>query len=747
MDSGKNGIFMRLIVLAIFLFFLVSCGGGSDSAPAADTTTDGNTTEENTDNDSSAVITSLDLIDQAVTDGELDSETALIYKTYAAFNDPRLPAEYAGDASGVVNPDFLWEATGNFDTLSPATQEILAPFLIPPMYSGSWWDLQQSSLNSAADDFCHPLREDCPMLEDWKYIAGTNVNVWYQVRYESQDQAKALQILHLIDQIAWPALTSYMNRAPQADRGGTPMGYYDGIDTKLDIGLVDKDTLGTTYPSFLLDNCGDSSTYILINRNADVLPIAVHEFMHSIQFALPTKDCLTLKYETMMESTANWAVDYIMPNDQWEHDYSDDYMDDITVPLLQESPDKRPYGAWLFPLYLTMAEAPDGVKQMWDLAATYSQPQVFENIADFDRVWPEFAARLWNQAPLDEFTQWDGINDPVKTGMESFNLDLAGTENKKLEISPTQLPGLSAHLFHITFLDPAIRTAGFFNGFTYKLAYEEIAELGRNVKATELTAEQRKGAHLHALAKINGTWETSLRDWTDVPYVLFSLDKTGDKVEELLLVFSNSDTDVTRKIQPTGLPSHFWLTNMPWASAWEGSVDLTRNVDGIIETFTAANIRFEPLNPPTAPVMETTDPAADLQMTSSYMLTAGETTYNVSGKDSNRCTYNGSVGTTQLPLGIQSVRFTLYSFIRSGAAMHGYILDGFDLPVACTVEVTCPTSGGEKTDQAYFPYFPYIHHTPDDSPALSSNGLSISGTGSDLAEPGMSGTWQLQVTP
>ena len=38
-----------------------------------------------------------ELIDRALASGAIDTETALIYKVYAAFGDARLPSQYRGD--------------------------------------------------------------------------------------------------------------------------------------------------------------------------------------------------------------------------------------------------------------------------------------------------------------------------------------------------------------------------------------------------------------------------------------------------------------------------------------------------------------------------------------------------------------------------------------------------------------------------------------------------------------------------
>ncbi|KJS33396.1 MAG: hypothetical protein VR64_00920 [Desulfatitalea sp. BRH_c12] len=740
--------FSQLALLMIITFIFAACGGGGGGDA-------GQTPPDSTDDGSGNITTSTELIDQALADGRLDPESALLYKAFATFNDPRLPAEFTGDVSGVVDPDFLWEANDNFDTLSVETQETLAPFLIPPMYSGSWWDLQQNmqgtaTLNAAATDApCNPLRSNCPLLTTWKYIAGTNVNVWYQERYESADLVKAMQVVTLMEAV-WPDLTAYMGAAPLPDRGGSLIAY-EGPDTKLDIALVDMGPLGTTYPSFALKSCGNASTYILLNRTADVGPTVVHEFMHSIQFSLDVHECLTTDYKTLMESTANWAVNRIFgTSNQWEHQHIYAYTDDITVPLLYEAPPIRPYGAYLFPLYLTEAESPDAVKQAWSLAASYSQSQVIENVTDLDRVWPQFAARLWNQPPLDKFSQWDGISKQVRSGMDTINLDLAGKQYEEWIVTPDDLSGLSAHIFHVVFHDPSIRTAGFFNGFTYRLAFEDVPELGQIVKAAELTPEQRLGAHLHALVKIDGVWENTLRDWTDVPYVLFPIDLPGPKVQEVLLVFTNSSSDIDSSVQYTGLPSHFWLTNMPWASSWKGSADFRSTDDGVVENFRATDLRFELSMPQLQPLLEAPDPDADLQMIP-YQLTAGSAIWDISGTDSNGCSYDGS-GATPLATGLFPNQLMLYSFIRSGPAVHGFILNGFDQnpPAEFPVTVTCPDGqGGSTTDVDSWGLATFwLSAIPgDSSSAMSSNGLQISGTGADAIGTSVSGNWQLQVVP
>ena len=81
------------------------------------------------------------LIAAAMAAGRLSAEEALIYRVYALFGDERLPTAYDGapDSRAAVS---LRQVSGQLPALSPATQEILRPFLIPPIYADSWFGRQ-----------------------------------------------------------------------------------------------------------------------------------------------------------------------------------------------------------------------------------------------------------------------------------------------------------------------------------------------------------------------------------------------------------------------------------------------------------------------------------------------------------------------------------------------------------------------------------------------------------------------------
>src|SRR5262249_59342682 len=67
--------------------------------------------------------TAFQLIDGGVVKGEIDDETALLYKVYAFFGDPRLPQAYAGDPPGNQGHGILSDVANRWSALSSQTKQ------------------------------------------------------------------------------------------------------------------------------------------------------------------------------------------------------------------------------------------------------------------------------------------------------------------------------------------------------------------------------------------------------------------------------------------------------------------------------------------------------------------------------------------------------------------------------------------------------------------------------------------------
>ena len=91
--------------------------------------------------------TSFDLIDEAVAAGDIDEETGLVYEFYAAFGDPRLPTQYEGDDSTVVEIPPLRKMSAMWETLSQEARDLILPFRRTPPEPDSWYSQAPSRAN------------------------------------------------------------------------------------------------------------------------------------------------------------------------------------------------------------------------------------------------------------------------------------------------------------------------------------------------------------------------------------------------------------------------------------------------------------------------------------------------------------------------------------------------------------------------------------------------------------------------
>lgn len=315
---------------------------------------------------------SLDLINNALNAGTITSEEALIYKTYAAFNDSRLPTEYKGDDSLADYSEITWEINEAYPTLSETAKEVLTPFLIPPFYKGSWHDIQKSAMPSSKSDHQNSKAvssaagvQYCEEMfpADWLSVGRGHIKVWYLEKYKDTDGKKASLLATFLEDTVWSELTTLMGRKPLSD---IDMGC-NGGDGRLDIALVDN--IGNPGRTTMLENvfmgygAEETPVYILINRNEDLnenFPTAVHEFMHAIQYGINVKSLsLNNDYATLMESTADWAAYYILKkvmktDSTWHHkslSFPSSFLQNTDKPYDTKDLNAFPYSESLLALY------------------------------------------------------------------------------------------------------------------------------------------------------------------------------------------------------------------------------------------------------------------------------------------------------------------------------------------------------------------------------------------------------------
>ena len=375
------------------------------------------------------VPTSEELIEADVAAGRITEEQALVYRVFADFRDRRLPARYAGRPSG-LGDGALGDVAEAWGTLPAATQEVVRPFLVPPMYAGSHWspatadgtDATPAPSARAISPWCAGEDAYTPLFDSWDYadnVDGT-VRIWW-LEDNPGDAATAGDLIQVLDDKILPALTSLMGRGPRPDDGG----FCDGGSAGLDISLVDAGTANVVADNVTCGQDG-TTTHLVFPRTAAgagwaaLAPYLAHEVMHTIQFAMPVAGSCA-QYSWLREMTAEWVQDYVtdptfgigVTPDDTEFGAAPLFLDYPGTPLdATTPPDKHDYGAYLLPFWAARKWGPGVVRTIWDNAAGLAPTQAVDASLDggFQKQWDDFALANWNRGPVRDYRNWDGLN-------------------------------------------------------------------------------------------------------------------------------------------------------------------------------------------------------------------------------------------------------------------------------------------------------------------------------------------------
>lgn len=504
---------------------------------------------------------SFELIDEALAAEDITEEEALLYTTFAAFGDSRLPGEFAGDDHDAPGTLILQRLSAVFDTLTPATQEAVAPFMLPPSAPGSWLELETTGAAAQSSS-----------AVTWQTFTtpGGEVKVWAQDRYEG-DAEKAQAIAAAMDQTIYPLLTGLMQREPLSD-DGLPN---NGGDGAVDIYLVHIENAGEM--KSYGNSCQAGPGYVLVDSenpigsetSSGMLQVAAHEFFHILEWTYQLARCWHPEYRWAVEGFAKWAEDFVYPQAQSEHPNALSVLGEPHISL-DRSDGSHVYGTFLLPYYL-WRQAGDAslIRQIWeafegDMNSVHAVGTVLAPLGGWDEVWPQVALYNWNREPVDDYKTQDGLTlgaQPEGGTIEvpEGEVVLGGLYNH-----------LSARYHHMTFPD-GVRSVLFKRNGLMNFAH----------------------LHVWAIAKLGGQWQEP-EDWTDRVSVPHCRDLPGQDIQELVIIISNSDGDGEADVLPGAEAPIVEATNVE-CSAYVGSVsaEITGTTSGPVFTTEAAGFRFE----------------------------------------------------------------------------------------------------------------------------------------------------------
>lgn len=536
---------------------------------------------------------SFNLIDEAVAKGEIDAETGLVYGMYAIFQDPRLPAQYRGDNSRVLEAEVQTRAPRQWNTLKPETRDLLLPFMIPPNYAGSWFDQRYGGGAVAGIDdavICDHL------TGGWNSVKTSNgkVRVWWNSRWP-EDKAKAENYAISIDARIWAGLLEIHGAAhqPLSDQGakcGGPDGLLDMFVTPISNSgyfMPLPEYFGPTV------GCPAKIGQNQISRDDagdDALATVIHELNHafnaSYSLGYPCSE-----FDWLDEASSEWAVDHVDPKNNEEHYWMRYFLETPFDPLETDTMVKldgetegtrRVYGASVFPFFLSRYRG--GPRQIGDIfvaGATKSSLEAINTVVSgkLEKAWPDFALKAWNTPPVDNFRVDDSLRDRAKPFYtpEQSRIRMDGKEQWVKAVPSSEIQHLASRYYHFTFNDPNVRSVGWYNGITANLSEQAyipgpgLPYHGQTYLASPATDAQRRGAHVWAIYKIAGRsdWEQP-EDWTERGFHGFCRDVAAERITDLVLIYSNSQwEDRNYKLDAPGEEPQLFMSNIGcWR--WEG---------------------------------------------------------------------------------------------------------------------------------------------------------------------------------
>jgi len=497
-----------------------------------------------TDGDSS-----LDLIDIAFAEENIDYETALIYKMYAVFGDERLPKEYTSDVMMLAANEPFIEIRETFDSLSSETQETLSPFLKRPDDLESYYNLkhQESIAEQDADKVISkiipPARartkinvnlycDDC-----YLFAANSRVKIWYpnmsinapearQGYMMDIDQATLFSMAERLQTILnndriYERFTELLRREPESD------GIWGGDDA-LDIYIG---PLYTRAPAVAVCDLQPfpSGAYIVVNAgwlNFDnyYKRNLAHEMFHVFQYSY-TWSLANSRW--WAEATAVWAEDFIYKGFNYEQKRLKYFLPYPEKTLYDNQPNAFKYGAYIFPYYLTQNSGNETIRNIWeDCNYAGCLDAIDDNISDgFKGQWKEFTLWNYNITPVRYYTDENGFST-LSSSKNAIDHFIAGGD----KINVGSIRPLSAQVLRI-------------NNVVDQNVYKQL--IFKDLK--KFTSQSDK-ASIKAIIYLKDR-SNKIEDWTDKEERRFCLycdeeDKnkcTEENLDHIVLIFSNAD--------------------------------------------------------------------------------------------------------------------------------------------------------------------------------------------------------------
>jgi hypothetical protein len=399
---------------------------------------------------------SQELIEEALSAGRIDYPTSLLFRAYALFGDPRLPAEFVGDGSSGEDGGLAQEIEQAQPDLPAAILDALTPFLVRPTDPRSFFNqpiANASRMPLFQGAVTPPAYPNCQSGWLGKRSATPAIKFKVWVQCDGNEEVDAAYLLAFAESL-WKPMTDLMG-PPRPDAGGATAGGDDAIDVYLvppgqrarnvTIGAGAFAAAWSAAPKV----GNKASGFILVPRNVlrtnrFKLSFA-HEVFHVLQFAHNYKFMhrMTGNFDAagnhvweefwFVEASATWAATYFVRplSPEYHAERFNWFQRDYPgVPLHASNPSLHMYAAYTWPFFMEQEVSAYSIAAVW--TALESVAPTDWNAANraidaqlrFSTRFRDFAVRNFNkQLPGDPITPLYQALDPgVPNTMPKFEL-------------------------------------------------------------------------------------------------------------------------------------------------------------------------------------------------------------------------------------------------------------------------------------------------------------------------------------
>ncbi|MBN1625138.1 MAG: hypothetical protein JW944_01325, partial [Deltaproteobacteria bacterium] len=559
----KNAFVM--IAMLILSFSLINCGGGGEDAEEIKGAMEATEAQEETGDRGETISekdiasiddpeirellsaqkealpeTSFDRIMKAKEEGKISEQEAMLLTLTAGYNREDLPeyykSEYKSGRDGLQDAeDWMNE---NYETLDEETKAAVKPYYVMP-------DDPESIFNKP--DAKKALLDRISLIPD----AGAAELTWESMEFTAD--GKAFDIYYIGE---------YGKKQAEWIKGAVIKSY---PEFKTLLGVEPRETINiyiTPIEDYGLAGCRNSDTtyllrYIKIRSGMDeryTKAVTAHELFHHFQYSIPIFSSMGMDFKWLMEATATWAMHYIYPELNVEHEFLKVYRDELGKNMIQAGRNHE-YGSYTWFLFLEQySNSKDIVRtSLLNAKALGAKKASATGLDNFDDLFSEYGYWNWNKAIAKRYTDTPEFPGDLLSSSVFFNAYFKKEEDYKDDVQMEPL------------------------AFAYRMYvfHDKIKRI-----EFELAEKTKEHQSCWAMVKIGGDW--LLENWSEMEKRTFCRERAWEDLKVVVLIFSNSDAEKPFKNQVRV------KTRYECEPAWTGAISLTWEKK---KTFTTSGTR------------------------------------------------------------------------------------------------------------------------------------------------------------